>query len=203
MGYRMVRAFPAEQQIATPKMTIEARIRMPEDDTFCIVCEHWKETSYPGTADAYLSGTRDWVCPDCVIRIDPDLAGFIQHPEGHKRRIRRLPDFSRGYWGTCPECGTDGHFLNVGPDHWFICERHGLRWFGGANLFSGWREEGEEVWNRNRETLARFRELDPLGVGKPRYSLRARLHSLPGDFMRWIHRLRLRRRPVPQEESPF
>lgn len=45
--------------------------------------------------------------------------------------------------GGCPECGrNDGHH-NVGAGHWGLCHQHRTRWFIGANLFSGWREESE------------------------------------------------------------
>ena len=53
-------------------------------------------------------------------------------------------------FGGCPGCGsTDGY-------HWFVCHRHKTRWRAGSNFFSGWRDESEETWLRNRFKLAGY-----------------------------------------------
>ncbi len=56
----------------------------------------------------------------------------------------------------CPGCGNHDGYLNVGPDHWFVCHRHKTRWRAGSNLFSGWRDENEETWARNRILLSGY-----------------------------------------------
>ncbi len=59
-------------------------------------------------------------------------------------------------FGGCPGCGDTDGYLNVGPDHWFVCHRHKTRWRAGSNFFSGWRDESEETWLRNRFKLAGY-----------------------------------------------
>ena len=51
-----------------------------------------------------------------------------------------MPD----HFGSCPECGDSGRYINIGQGHWFYCERHRVRWFVGANLFSTWRLQTRE-----------------------------------------------------------
>ncbi len=72
-------------------------------------------------------------------------------------------------FGGCPGCGNHDGYLNVGPDHWFVCHRHKTRWRAGSNLFSGWRDENEETWLRNRFQLAQYmRVLKPIMPIAPR-----------------------------------
>ena len=59
-------------------------------------------------------------------------------------------------FGGCPGCGSTDGYLNDGPDHWFVCHWHKTRWRAGSNLFSGWRDENEETWLRNRFKLAGY-----------------------------------------------
>ena len=60
------------------------------------------------------------------------------------------------YFGGCPCCGNADNYLNDGPEHWFICHRHKTKWRAGSNLFSGWRDEIEEVWRLNRFRLTEY-----------------------------------------------
>jgi hypothetical protein len=61
------------------------------------------------------------------------------------------------YFGVCPICKWQDGYLNDGPDHWFVCNRHMTKWFVGSNLFSGWREETPEQRFAQRDKLARYR----------------------------------------------
>ena len=63
------------------------------------------------------------------------------------------------YFGKCPECGSNDGYLNVERDHWFVCDQHKIKWYVGSNLFSGWRDESPEDWERNRKLLATYREI--------------------------------------------
>ena len=73
------------------------------------------------------------------------------------------------YWGCCPECGLGAsYFLNVGRDHWMVCKEDKTCWWVGANLFSAWREESEETWQRNAERLETYRQVEPLQEVSPR-----------------------------------
>jgi len=63
------------------------------------------------------------------------------------------------YWHGCPMCAeSDGpsRVLNVGATHWAICETHRWKWRLGANLFSGWRNEHESLWQANAQRLEQF-----------------------------------------------
>lgn len=70
------------------------------------------------------------------------------------------------YFGGCPRCGCDDGYMNVGGNHWFVCRTHMTRWCVGYNLFSGWREEGEDVWRCNAEELHGFTQVEPLTPSK-------------------------------------
>ncbi len=66
------------------------------------------------------------------------------------------------YFGGCPECGeSDGH-LNVGRNHWAVCDTHKTTWPIGANLFSSWHDETDADWHRNEERLATYSEVKPI-----------------------------------------
>ena len=68
---------------------------------------------------------------------------------------------SGGYWGVCPKCyGSDGN-LDIGPDHWFHCRKHKLKWSIGSNLFSAWVTEDESIWAANAQFLAGYKQVNP------------------------------------------
>ena len=69
---------------------------------------------------------------------------------------------TENYFGGCPCCGNADGYLNDGPDHWFICHRHKTKWRAGSNLFSGWRDENDEMWLHNRFRLAEYMTVEPL-----------------------------------------
>jgi len=64
-------------------------------------------------------------------------------------------------WGQCPQCGSNDGYANVGPEHWFVCERHRTAWCPGRNLFSSWRHEMPEEWTATAERLETFTVIDP------------------------------------------
>ena len=66
------------------------------------------------------------------------------------------------YLGACPYCGQNSGLLNVGRDHWVICDRHKTKWLYGSNLFSIWRYEDEEIWQRNRFKLSEYMTVEPI-----------------------------------------
>jgi hypothetical protein len=71
------------------------------------------------------------------------------------------PDPSDAYWGACPVCHESGRCLNVGKNHWLMCEQHLVCWSVGYNLFSSWREETEAIWAANERLLALCSEVVP------------------------------------------
>jgi hypothetical protein len=48
------------------------------------------------------------------------------------------------HFGACPTCHCNDGFVSVGPEHWFVCHRHQVKWYVGANLFSCWREQTDQ-----------------------------------------------------------
>lgn len=63
--------------------------------------------------------------------------------------------------GACPRCGRDDGILNVGADHWGICERHGVKWWIGRNLSPDWQREPARVWLANERKLAGLTQVEP------------------------------------------
>ena len=66
------------------------------------------------------------------------------------------------YFGGCPHCGQNDGFVNVESEQWFSCARHKTKWRVGSNLFSGWRDEDEATWQRNRFKLAEYMTVEPV-----------------------------------------
>ncbi len=58
--------------------------------------------------------------------------------------------------GCCPHCDNDPEILNVGREHYAVCHGCKTKWHVGSNLFSGWRDEEPEVWERNKKLLAKY-----------------------------------------------
>jgi hypothetical protein len=69
------------------------------------------------------------------------------------------------YFGGCPHSGDTGGYLNIGREHWFVCDKHKTKWRCGSNLFSNWQDETDETWQRNHYKLATYREVEPLPEG--------------------------------------
>jgi hypothetical protein len=67
-----------------------------------------------------------------------------------------------GYFGLCRACGKTDGCINVGREHFFVCETHRTYWHIGSNLFSGWREEDANVWQQNVVTLSTYAEIRPI-----------------------------------------
>lgn len=138
-------------------LILEARI-CTSVDTQCALCNRQRERNL-GMTETYLEDTVDWVCRDCALGIDRELACFAYLPEHLPKPNKR--NFQSYEFGVCPECGQPGGFLNIGPDYWCICYRHGFRWCIGYNTMSEWRYESEEEWIANAKLLRRYREVEP------------------------------------------
>ncbi len=59
-------------------------------------------------------------------------------------------------------CGNTDGYLNVGPDHWFVCHRHKTKWRAGSSLFSEWRDENEDTRLRNIFRLCWYMTVKPV-----------------------------------------
>ena len=64
------------------------------------------------------------------------------------------------YFGACPTCGKNDGYRNVGREHWFYCAEHRTKWCYGDNIFSSWRHDGPEVFEKNARFLADFVDVD-------------------------------------------
>lgn len=67
-------------------------------------------------------------------------------------------------FGFCPECREPNDYLgylNVEGAHFFVCDLHKVAWPVGWNLFSSWKYENEDVWDKNRATLETCRLVKP------------------------------------------
>ncbi len=82
------------------------------------------------------------VCRNCARRYEPELV----------KRLAGEPN----YFGDCPTCWHNDGYLNVRSNHWFLCRIHRVCWPAGSNLFSAWRDETEEIWQKNRDLLQGF-----------------------------------------------
>jgi hypothetical protein len=63
------------------------------------------------------------------------------------------------YFGGCPTCGMTNGYQNDGADHWFVCDRHRVKWCVDSNLFSGWRDDTAEDRFRARDLLGSYRQV--------------------------------------------
>lgn len=70
-------------------------------------------------------------------------------------------DRADDYFGLCPTCHSTDGYLNLRSNHIFLCDAHKVAWPIGSNLFSAWRDETEADWDRNRQKLADYREIEP------------------------------------------
>jgi hypothetical protein len=66
------------------------------------------------------------------------------------------------YFGACPVCGRTDGYMNVGGNHWFVCDEHKTAWPIGYNLFSSWEDETPEIWAENERRLACFSVVQPI-----------------------------------------
>jgi hypothetical protein len=87
-------------------------------------------------------------------------------------------------FGACPECHSEGQFLNIGRNHWGVCHEHRTRWWIGENLFSAWRDEDESTWAANRERIKDYRDVDPyFGAEVPVDFVRGRRDEVLADAL--------------------
>jgi hypothetical protein len=79
-------------------------------------------------------------------KVDQPYSGFVTQSRG----------------GGCPQCGGSDGYLNLGRSHWESCSKHKTKWLIGENLFSCWRDETAEVWEKNAQLLEGYKEVRPI-----------------------------------------
>jgi len=80
----------------------------------------------------------------------------IREAAEKKRELRTAED---NYFGSCSVCGEYDECLNIKRDHHFVCHQHKKRWHIGSNLFSAWKDETEEIWQKNYEKIKDYDEI--------------------------------------------
>ena len=181
------------------KYQLEARINIAGETSSCAVCGRWTERIL-GSTETYLAGSHNWVCAECANGIDLELALFAYRPDRlpRQRPKERHPEY---FDDGCSACGrVGGRYLNIGKDHWKYCDRHGLKWHIGYNLFPSWHFETEDDWARNGEVLIRCREIE---LYFPRLPLRTRAQRLLQNLIWRMNRLAIRLGIAEEEECPF
>ena len=54
------------------------------------------------------------------------------------------------------ECGNEVYYLNIGRDHFWVCDHCRKCMYFGSNLMSSWRGQTEEEWELNRKKLSTY-----------------------------------------------
>jgi hypothetical protein len=152
------------------------------------ICSYWTERGYPppemrvepidGADRAVFSIRSDMLGREAAAMstttpTERDCTMTKVVELSSKARLHIHPKPTPDEWfAACSYCsGCDGYvnaiaefspFSGSGAhqDHWAICRQHRTRWYLGYNLFTD-RGEGDEVWHRNTEALARYRVVEP------------------------------------------
>jgi hypothetical protein len=69
--------------------------------------------------------------------------------------------------GSCPACGSAGHYGNIYRRTFFYFDDHRLTWSPGSNLMSSWRGEEPEDWRATWERVRSYRTVDGFGEYAP------------------------------------
>jgi hypothetical protein len=71
------------------------------------------------------------------------------------------------HFGTCPICHKTDGYLNVGNNHWFLCNTHKTKWAVGANLFSSCMYETPEQQRADQEKIGfdTYEKVEPYRLG--------------------------------------
>ncbi|MEM6461662.1 MAG: hypothetical protein AAF724_07090 [Pseudomonadota bacterium] len=65
-------------------------------------------------------------------------------------------------FGACPECGKSNGFLAIGPDHWGVCHRHGVKWSFVCDDLEGWKDQSDIERHQVSLLLAAYVEVQPV-----------------------------------------
>lgn len=98
---------------------------------------------------------------------DEVLQAVSQYQQLRREASKPKPPVVDERFGGCPVCGQSDGYMNFGGSHWFSSVEHKTAWCAGYNLFSSWKDEGEDIWDSNAEKLEGFRVVEPLREGAP------------------------------------
>ncbi|WP_026987650.1 hypothetical protein [Fodinicurvata fenggangensis] len=65
------------------------------------------------------------------------------------------------HFGVCPKCHSHNGYLNVSKTHWFVCDRHKVKWCVGVGLFSTWEFETQADWTAADAKLREYTKVEP------------------------------------------
>jgi len=80
-------------------------------------------------------------------------SGTLRKPVLSKKVKSMRVETLEGYWGLCPICKKTDGYINIGREHWFLCDKHRTCWHIGSNLFSSWRAETEAEQRHHCEEI--------------------------------------------------
>ena len=124
-------------------------------------CKQLQETTFQLVAQ-YYKDKNDGTFEELYQRFNHDY-------NDNKKGVPEL--------GVCPVCGGNDGFKNVGSQHWFYCKEHKTTWCTYSDLFSSWKDESEEDWEKNMEFFSDFTTVDPvIGLKLKCRELQERMH---------------------------
>lgn len=77
----------------------------------------------------------------------------------------KLPNFlqPKEYtFGACKKCHSEGIHFNIERLNMVACENCKTQWEIGSNLFSGWKNETEDIWNENTRKYGDYEMIEPI-----------------------------------------
>ena len=86
-----------------------------------------------------------------------ETASKIGEMTGETRATVATPEVAPHFL-SCPSCGEEGKWLNVGSSHWGVCTDCEVKWAIGTNLLPSWQDETDDDWKRNAKLLASYEE---------------------------------------------
>ena len=126
-----------------------------EFEEFCHYCEK-----------GLMNGHIDWdIVFGCAKDAMADEFGIKEHNEtiterDNKAKQKRLVFDNDNYFGHCLIPEHENFYLNIGRQNWMYCDECKIRWFMGENLISTWRQENEDIWEKNYKKIKDYEELD-------------------------------------------
>ena len=51
------------------------------------------------------------------------------------------------------QCGKEVYYLNIGRNHFWVCDNCKKYTHFGSNLLSSWRNEDKKIWEKNKKKL--------------------------------------------------
>ena len=84
------------------------------------------------------------------------------YPDEVRRELRRREIYwndKLGQLGHCSVCGGNDGSFNIGRKNYFYCKKHRKCWCIGENIFSDWREENEEIWEKNFKKYSKYERI--------------------------------------------